>query len=110
MTTKDITELFAPVASAMYDAHLVAYDGCHKIYLAMDEVEAEWFRQNYEYWLEAGIDEMLATVTMWYEESCFLRFVSAVRYNPDDPNAGFTNLIAQFADQEDDDEDDEDDE
>jgi hypothetical protein len=38
---------------------------------------------------------MLATVGEWWEASCFLRFVTAVEHNADDPIAGYRRLIAQ---------------
>ena len=101
-------DLFDEVASWVHDAHLVAFDGCHKIYLAMDEYEANWFRENYEFVFVDTPEAMLNKVIEWYEESCFLRFVNAVEHNADDPNAGFTTLIEQGADSEDDDEDEED--
>lgn len=110
----NIPSLFVPVADAIVDAHLVAWDGCHKIYLAMDEEQAEWFHENYSPDIfEGTAEEMLATVANWYENSCFLRFVNAVETNHADPNAGFTTLIPQFAEEsqdEDEPEDDEDDE
>jgi len=94
------TQLFAPVVEAITEAHLVAYDGCHKIYLAMDEEQAEWFRENYAPdTFEGTAEEMLATVIGWYENSCFLRFVNAVATNHADPNAGFTSLIPQFVEE-----------
>lgn len=34
----------------------------------------------------------------WWDRSCGLRFISSVRANHDDPNAGFKDLIPQFAD------------
>lgn len=105
------TKLFAPVMEAITEAHLVAYDGCHKIYLAMDEEQAEWFRENYAPdTFEGTADEMLATVIGWYEDSCFLRFVEAVATNHADPNAGFTYLIPQFAEEDAEDDEDEEDE
>lgn len=111
MTTSiEKPELFDPVESAMYEAILVAFDGCHKIYLAMDEHEANWFRENYEHVFMDTPEAMLEKVKEWYDESCFLRFVSAVRYNPDDPIAGFTSLISQFDDQDEDEDEDYDDE
>jgi hypothetical protein len=94
-THKPLPEYFLPVAKEIVNAHLVATDGCHKIYLAMDEEEAEWFRENYEYVVEDTAEVMLTTVMEWFENSCSLRFVSAVRHNADDPNAGFTHLIEQ---------------
>jgi hypothetical protein len=45
--TKTLDELFEPVADAVENAILVAFDGCHKIYVAMDEEQADWFRRNY---------------------------------------------------------------
>lgn len=94
--------LFDKVELAIADARLIAWDGCHKIYLAMDEYEATWFRDNYEITLEDTPEVMLNTVIGWYEESCFLRFVSAVYHNPENPNDGFIDLISQFDDQDDD--------
>lgn len=98
------TELFDSVREYCENAVLVATDGCHKIYLAMDDIEADWFRENYEHIVEGTPEEMLVTVIGWYENSCFLRFVNAVYHNEDDPNAGFITLISQFADEEDEDE------
>lgn len=95
---KELPKLFLPVAGEIANAHLIAWDGCHKMYLAMDEEEAEWFRENYEFVVEDTAEVMLTTLIDWWDQSCSLRFVSAVRYNPDDPNAGFTSLISQFED------------
>lgn len=93
-------DLFAKVNDAIEDAHLVAFDGCHKIYLAMDEIEAKWFRENYEITVEGGADRMLEAVLQWWEDSCSLRFVSGVYHNEANPNAGFIDLIPQFADED----------
>jgi len=84
------------------DALLAAWDGCHKIYLAMDEAEAAWFRVNYaEHIAEANDYELADIVKEWWDESCSLRFVNAVWRNESDPNAGFVSLISQFAEDED---------
>lgn len=90
-------ELFDAVESATEDAFLAAWDGCHKIYLAMDEIEAAWFNENYEYIFAGTPDEMFKTVTKWFDDSCGLRFVSAVHHDEEDPNRGFKELIPQFA-------------
>ena len=97
------SDLFSKVREAIEDAHLIAYDGCHKIYLAMDEIEAKWFRENYGYedTLEAPPEEMLDAVYRWWADSCPLKFVSAVYHNADDPNEGFVPLIEQFAEWDD---------
>lgn len=97
---KDVDELFAPVALAVEDALLIAWDECHKIYLAMDAEQADWFRLNYKPTFEGTPAEMLATLRSWWDQSCFLRFVSAVRTNHDNPNAGFDDLIPQFAEED----------
>jgi len=112
----DLVEGWAAVEEYINDAVLIAFDGCHKIYLAMDQEEAEWFAKNYN-----GADctdrnftgspsEMLKTIHGWWDESCSLRFVNAVWHNDVDPNAGFVSLISQMAEVEDDASDDEDEE
>lgn len=109
--TDTMTEAWERVAEHLATARLIAWDTCHKMYLAMDDTEADWFRENYEQVVTGTPEEMLATLRAWWDESCFLRFISAVSHDPVDPNAGFVDLIAQFADCDDDeDEDEEDDE
>lgn len=101
----DLEEGWDAVEEYLDDAVLIAFDGCHKIYLAMDEEEAQFFRSNYN---GEGCDdrnftgspsEMLETVRSWWDDSCPLRFVQAVWHNEDDPNAGFVSLISQFAEE-----------
>ena len=120
MTTHDtLPDYFDPVLDALEDAFLVAFDGCHKIYVAMDEEQAEWFRENYngvhcdDRTFTGTPEEMLATLKGWWAESCPLKFINAVTTNHADPNAGFTTLIGQFdwcEDEDDEDDWDEDDE
>lgn len=96
------------------NALLAAWDGCHKIYMAMDPHEAAWFRENYsEHIVEAGEDgsTIVDAIRNWWLDSCPLRFVNAVWHDEVDPNAGFVSIISQFArdeydDYEDDDESD----
>lgn len=122
MTTKTLDELFAPVENALEDAILIAFDGCHKMYVALDEEQADWFRQNYngvhcdDRTFTGTPEEMLTTLKGWWDDSCGLKFINSVTTNYDDPNAGYTTLIGQFDWQDDedflsmDDEDDEDEE
>lgn len=111
-----LTELFDDVKHATETAKLIAFDGCHKIYLAMDEGQAQWFRDNYngkdcdDRNFSGTPQEMFDMIVKWYNESCSLRFVSAVETNEENPNDGFYSLIPQGADYEDDDEEDQDDE
>lgn len=79
---------------------LIAFDGCHKIYLAMDETEAKFFRDpnNYEFSFENnGENDLVDILDDWYTNSCDLKFIQAVWHNEDDPNAGFVSLISQMA-------------
>ena len=115
MNTK-MKEYWWDVEEALEDARLIAFDGCHKIYIAMDETEAEWFRKNYNpevcgtsRTFEGNEWQMLEKLREWWSESCSLKFIHAVVHNEEDPNAGFTNLIPQGAEEvheeEDEDED-----
>ncbi len=79
---------------------LIAFDGCHKIYLAMDEKEAHLLRDEYGYEFivaNNGENDIVDTLADWYENSCGLKFISAVWNNEEDPNAGFVSLISQSA-------------
>jgi hypothetical protein len=112
MTT--MTEYWDRVEDALSDAHLIAWDTCHKIYVALDETEAWWFRANYDNIVEGPADVLLTTLREWYDESCGLRFIQGVRRDAVNPNAGFVDLIPQGADDyvlldewDDDDDDDE---
>ena len=107
-------EYWWDVEEALDNARLIAFDGCHKIYIAMDETEAEWFRNNYNpevcetsRTFEGNEWQMLAKLLEWWSESCSLKFIHAVVHNEEDPNAGYTNLIPQGAEEvhEDEDED-----
>jgi hypothetical protein len=81
------------------DANLIAFDGCHRIYLAMDEIEADFFRDTYAHTVEGvAPNAMLKKLREWYESSCSLRFIQAVWHDEYDPNDGFLSLISQFAD------------
>ena len=98
------------VEDALEDAKGIAWDTCHKIYVLMDDEQVALMRE-YEYDPlitsdEMSDGEMLDKIIEWYDQSCGLRFVSAVTTNPTYPNDGFVNLIPQFF--EDDEEDEED--
>ena len=103
MATTTMEDYWLDVREEVQYAKCIAFDGCHKIYLAMDETQAQWFRDNYN-----GTDcddrnftgtpqEMLAKLKEWYEQSCSLRFIQSVEHNEQDPNAGFKSLIPQGA-------------
>lgn len=82
----------------------LAFDGCHKIYVILDD---DQFQLQEEYGYGEGGTELIAigseagrkraarTVREWFDESCGLRFVSAVRMDHDNPNAGYSDIVAQ---------------
>lgn len=84
------------VEEALPNAKLIAWDECHKIYLALDETEAKWFRESGYTTFSGDTDTMLGKLHDWFDESCGLRFINGVTHNATDPNAGFSQLIAQF--------------
>jgi hypothetical protein len=111
---------FFETEMALADAKGIAFDGCHKIYVLMDDAQVEKMR-GYGYGDDEGSylltaeklsrAEMLDTLERWYEDSCGLRFINGVSTVDGDPNEGYVDLIAQGADwEEDEDEDDYDDE
>ena len=108
-----LERMWEDVAYELQAANSIAFDGCHKIYLQMDaEQTAQMVEYGYETIIRADemeCDAMLATLREWYEESCGLRFIQAVRTVEGNPNEGFTSLIPQGAEWEDEDEDEEED-
>jgi hypothetical protein len=102
----NLDEGWDAVREYLRDAVAIAYDGCHKIYLAMDEAEADWFRTYYRsdddndparFAQVADADEAYEMVSEWWDGACSLRFVSAVWHDEEDPNAGFVRVIDQCA-------------
>ena len=93
---------WAKVEIAVEMAKGIAFDGCHKIYVLMDDEQMAQMKEwGYDPLLssdELTPKEMLATIRKWYNESCGLRFVNAVRTVEGDPNDGFIDLIPQGAD------------
>jgi hypothetical protein len=77
----------------------IAFDGCHKIYLLLDDEQVGLMREcEYDRIItkdEQPAEVMLGTLKGWFADSCGLRFVEAVQTNHDDPNAGFETLIGQ---------------
>ena len=88
-------------------AKAIAWDTCHKIYVLMDEAQVELMREyGYDPLItsdEMTPEEMSKKVMEWFEDSCGLRFVSAVHTNPSDPNEGFIDIIPQGFDWKDED-------
>jgi hypothetical protein len=102
---------FIKVEEAVSQAKGIAWDTCHKIYVLMDGQQVSKMREyGYETLFTSDDlepNQMLSLIKDWYEDSCGLRFVSAVETNETDPNAGFTDLISQFEDEDEDEEEEE---
>lgn len=95
---------WSKVEIAVEMAKGIAFDNCHKIYVLMDDAQmAEMKGYGYDPLLSSDDltpNEMLSTLMEWYENSCALKFISAVRTVSGDPNDGFTTLIPQCAESE----------
>jgi len=87
------------VEERVQEAKAIAFDTCHKIYLLMDDEQVEKMREyGYDPLItseEANPEEMLYLLKNWFEGSCSLRFIDAVRTHHEDPNLGFETLIGQ---------------
>ena len=89
------------VEAEVCGAKAIAFDGCHKIYLAMDNEQTDLFREygygdDPTFLIAVGpVDQAMETLREWFDQSCGLRFISSVRTVEGDPNKGFTQLIAQ---------------
>jgi hypothetical protein len=90
-----IDERFTKIEEIMEYATLVAWDGCHKIYIAMDAEEANWYMENYEDTYIGSPKEMTSMVKEWWNSSCGLRFISTTQ-NEDDGEVVFVPVIEQL--------------
>lgn len=104
-TTITLDQRWECVNSALAKATAISFDGCHKIYVLLDDHQADYQAAlDYPFMVfasETTRPEMLATLKEWFDASCGLRFISAVRTVGGDPNDGFDDLIPQGADWDD---------
>jgi len=65
----------------------IAWDGCHKIYILMDDKQMSKMKEyGYDPLISAGEmsrSEMLLTIKEWFGDSCGLRFVDTVKTRKD---------------------------
>ena len=89
------------IAEFLKDAKAIAWDTCHKIYVLMDDEQVELMKEcGYDPLIqtdEATPQQMLEILREWWDDSCGLRFISAINSVPagQDPNKGFIGLIPQ---------------
>ena len=68
----------ARLRKACNSAELIAWDGCHKIYLAMDPASAKVF-DDYDITVTRDDEEdFFEIITGWYAQSCMLKFVQSI--------------------------------
>lgn len=100
------------------EAKGIAFDGCHKIYVLMDDEQMALMKEygygedNPNYLISSSQlnpAEMATVAMMWFKDSCGLRFIQGVYSDTTIANGGWVDIIAQFENNDDDDEDDDDD-
>lgn len=88
-------ERWDEVEHTVDEAHGIAWDGCHKIYVLLDAGQVEVTR-GYGYGQDDDGSELITSkdtssaelctrVRSWFEDSCGLRFINAVVTGPADP-------------------------
>ena len=103
MDYKDKVRSFTDLADS------IAWDTCHKIYILMDKSQTDQMR-GYGYEAlhtstEMSSKEMADTIQKWFEQSCSLRFISAVASSSEGDK--FSDIVSQFEiEMEDEDEED----
>ena len=108
-----MTEYWQDVEEHLDEAQLIAWDECHKIYVAMDDENADWFLEpDSGYLCVTGTPNgMLKQLREWWAESCPLRFIQAVsvadRDTPLPWGSSYEVLIPQGAQDEEEEDDDE---
>ena len=79
------------------NATLVAWDTCHKIYVALDATEARWYENNYNETFTGTQDEMTEKLWEWYTDSCSLKMIDATSWDTEHQNSKFISVIPQGA-------------
>ena len=79
------------ITEVLQKTSVVAYDGCHKIYL-MDKIHTKWF-QDYKV-VEGSPEDRLEMVESWWDQSCPLRFIEWITSN-ESSELVFTSVVSQ---------------
>ena len=98
-----IQDTWLEVYRAINKCDSIAWDGCHKIYVSMDEEQTEKLREDgYAQVVttkQSSYDHMTGLINKWYEESsCGLRFIEQI--STDKYKTEFRVLIPQFFSEE----------
>lgn len=90
MSEWEIVDEFAERATA------IAFDECHKIYIATDKHEADYFSEGgFEVFTGAVVDIMEKLREWYFVQSCGLRFITAVSFDEAKGETVFRTLIPQ---------------
>lgn len=85
------------VRKALTDAVSICWDDCHKIYINLDQAaHDQMISFDYNPIMVTDKEDAVKTLYDWFEISCSLRFIQSIRRTPNDPAAGFDDIIAQF--------------
>jgi hypothetical protein len=91
------------VAMVLMDAEGIAFDGCHKIFILMDEAQTK-LMVEYGYGKEEGShllvvgegmlrSEMLHILKEWWNKACLLKFIQATTTTAE--GTSYKNVIEQ---------------
>jgi len=94
---------WSKVEEALPEVQALIFDGCHKIYLALDAEQVGQFQElgygdgtDDSRLVEVGeASDPVGVLREWFENSCGLRFIQSVRTVTSHPSAGFDQLISQ---------------
>lgn len=93
--------IWRQVAAHIEDAAGIAWDGCHKIYLLMDQnqvtIEQDYGNERILTRKTATDEEMTKQVKSWFSQSCSLRFIQAVTSIEDSYDDKYEDIIPQFS-------------
>ena len=82
------------VSEVLEKTSVMAYDGCHKIYL-MNTIHKKWFHE-YEF-VEGSVDDRMEMLESWWDKSCPLRFIEWITTDKNDSldDLMFTSVAVQ---------------
>lgn len=92
----------AKIRAALDFAQAIAWDGCHKIYILMDDHQVEQMRKwEYVHIIPNFVpDASFLILQQWFSDSCSLRYIEAVSTTYPDRGVKFETMIDQFEEDE----------
>ena len=96
MSTKSVKEGFKKLEKILPEAKGIEWDGCHRIYVLMDEGD---MMGGFEFLVradEATPTQMLETLKEWWDQSCKWRFIMCMATSAANPrDIDFVEIIPQ---------------